>query len=240
MAFRKYLDTCLLAIGLTAGLMTTTIGYRIWQGFDNQKKIEPYIRANKARIEDEVGQQFGISLDGVKLRFVDKLDDAVMQYDSKDDAVIVARNVHYPFLERPVWSIPIMNGRTIKGSYIHELGHDYFHQLMDQLHAEGKLHLSYVLDFYTTRVVVEGIADYFSVESQEDMPRQANMPENLEETYDVYWSQDRYEIGRRIVKPILDKLGAEEGIRRILIKGPPKPEEIQKPELYYRRIISGI
>ena len=229
-----------------------TIVKRHYQMSENVEKIGPYLTQNKAAIETEVEQDFGITFDGVELIIVDAFDkrtdfSTAMKYDWGADTITAAKDRAPPHLERPDgWYIPAMTFRTAKGHYIHELGHDYKKQCKDQLREEGKLDPSYTFEKMDTmghvtrhKILSEGISEYFAVATGEDRPinlthRMPKTPKDL----DNILTRDTYEVGRRIVTPILDKLGVEKGIRTMLSNPIITEEETLNPRLYHLRILT--
>jgi len=208
---------------------------------------ENYLRSNKESIEREIEREVGIEIEGVNLSFADRIednDDTVMQYEPAKDVIIVSREYASPFHERGKLPAEQDNKtQTTKGDYIHELGHDYTHQIYMELKVQGKLHFDYTfwVGFdIANDLITEGIAEYFAISSGENLPRMINnLPQTKEDIVLMYFSKGYYEIGRRIVTPILNKMGVENGIRAILTQPAITDLEIVQPELYYKRILKS-
>ncbi|MBI4170375.1 MAG: hypothetical protein HY514_01680 [Candidatus Aenigmarchaeota archaeon] len=231
--------TLLVGSSLFVGSAIGDIVYRIKQSIDNTAQVEPYLRAHKNEIEKEVERKFSIALEGVALTFTDNLY-SPMRYDPNQDVIIVGKNKWYAFLKRSNSFDPfktVFTQSTLVGTYIHELGHDYFYQIRKHLLSQGKIAPDKYMGYSILKVTIrEGIADYFAVESGENRAGFFNAKE-IDTVEKIYAQEKRYEYGRRIVKPILDQLGAEQGITQILLQPEITEPELFRPALFQQRIL---
>lgn len=234
-------DKLVLGIGYAAAVpcvfILGTSAYRTKQMFDNAALVEPYLTRNKVPIEAEVEEFYGIDIPAVNLSFVDRIEGyraASMSYDHSQRLVSVSKELAAPFLEKPEgWVFPILHQKTTKGSYIHELGHSYYYSLEERIPAEERGEKGYFAD----AVISEGVGDYFSVTLGANKPELFHdWPEDIEELEEGYYRQNYYELGRRIVTPILDQLGVEAGIIA-LHKTNVTDEELLDPQTYQTKVL---
>lgn len=241
------LRTALVIASVPVFGVISFVPYRMYQSFENQELTQTYIEENADSIEEEVEDFFGIDIQGYNLEFNDEEQKGVrsvpMRYTYDTDTITVYTSEGSPFLERPEgWVFPVMSHATTKGIFIHELAHDYLHQVEDDL--DDGLHPDYtpLRNLQITHLTVEeGIADYFAVSMGENQPIpkfRAN-PVNQNEVHENYLRKLHYEHGRRIVTPILDELGVERGIKAILTNPMITEDELLKPELYQQRILAS-
>jgi hypothetical protein len=245
----RILNTAVTIAAIPVFAFAAMIPYRIYQSVQNAPLTQPYLEKNASSIEEEVEEFFDIDIEGYNLAFSDEIKNrglrtTVMTYNSDPDLITVNTSIGSPFLERPDnWIVPVMTEKTIKGNFIHELGHDYSSQLKNGLGEE--LHRDF-LSLSTKEVpystIWEGIAVYFAVSIGENKadPAFDSNPRNSHELHENYLKKLHYEHGRRIVTPILDTLGVEEGIKAILTNPIICEEELLEPVLYQRRIIESV
>jgi hypothetical protein len=207
--------------------------------------IEKYLRANSEEIQCEIESKFNINIEGFTIEGADFLSQqngslvTAMRYDSQRDMISFPSNGLNMPLERD-GILTALNSSTIKGIFIHEVGHDYTFQIMDSLRKEKRLHADYfslhddLPHSDNTRLRVstqlEGIAEYFTTEMKENRTREGSYDNGFQSGI------EQYEEGRKAMKPVLDKYGVQDGIELILSNAIITGEEIESPEKYLKRL----
>lgn len=134
--------------------------------------------------------------------------------------------------------------KFVRSVMLHELAHDYFKQVVDELknnktHALKEYSRAYYETFSST-FIEEAIAEYCVTimgEIKNTLPLKEYKPQNISEISDkANEYKILYKYGAFYVNDFLKTYGLHEGIKIIITNPPPTLEEILIPEKYFSRL----
>ncbi len=236
------------------------MGGAIREASNDMQNITRSINFVNNNLEDtvqELEELYDIQIDDVNVGFIriGPTNPSLAIYVAEIDSIFIAINKPVELVQRsdnPSFLTRITGKKdimTTKGILQHEIGHDYSSQVRNKLKEKGVYnnswdHTPFDYLFPNKLLVEEGIAEYFSIESGENLRRSSlSWPTTIQEFIYPNIEEGRksasyYSHGYEYIKPILDELGVEEGITRIYSHAVPSEEEILNPELYRERIMN--
>jgi len=119
----------------------------------------------------------------------------------------------------------------------HELGHFYYDQFLEKQVITKEEILNKKNDINLTRLVSEGIAEYFerTYSREEDNFTNDEWPNDINNLEEEETIRVIYSGGYHLVKPIIDKYGLN-GIHHLIIN-PPKMENLQNLPSYQQQVL---
>ena len=237
------------------------LGAAYWLGNDFQKVLKPqevragivkFIDGNIDRISEELGKHYGVKFPDPPLvnayqnfdDLEDILKDALMIYRGTHITVNMEKSQYSSFTEKDKPKFWKRGYLSVEEGLKHEIGHSYARRIRGELRLTGQLHDHDKRQHQNlvNRIVEEGIAEYIGREYPERRPRESigwleeQLFDHLKLLPTSYPSVS-FDIAHQFVKPILDELGLEKGLKAIYRNPIVQESELKKPELYHQRII---
>lgn len=177
--------------------------------------------------------EFGIKFNKINFEIRDTIKSIGAFYNIKKDKITLNRKSKTYYISKKDLSAMeklFLKTRSVNGLILHELGHDYTYQILDSLKIEGKLKEQ---DFFTSIILLEGIAEYFAIKLNETDSKY------IKPTISNFIFDDSYPYrhGPVVVSPILNKYGVKRGIEKILLSEPPRLEDFPTLKAYRKRIL---
>ncbi|MEZ5070268.1 MAG: hypothetical protein R2751_04680 [Bacteroidales bacterium] len=141
------------------------------------------------------------------------------------------------------------SNRFVKSAILHELGHDYVHQIIREMVVVDSVSVdaAYQNGIWILRsasqfgavFVEEGFCEYLVTDMGELIPpRRMRPPEGVEELTDPLNRYPMvYKYSAQYLKEFLDRNGCKQGIKILLHNQPPVFSEILEPERFFDRLI---
>jgi len=143
----------------------------------------------------------------------------------------------------------VESNKFVKAAVIHELTHDYVHQIsvemrsIDSIHVDrsyqSSLRILRSYDLFGSTFIEEGICEYI-VEKMGELisPKRPFIPRTIKGLTD---KNNRYHVNYKYssyyLKTFLDTTGFKKGVKVLLHNSPPSYEEILKPDLFFSRLV---
>ncbi len=140
------------------------------------------------------------------------------------------------------------SNKFVKTVVIHELTHDYIHQISVEMRSVDKINIdrSYQTSLWLIRsydsfgsaFIEEGICEYVAEKMGELVsPKRPFIPKTIEDLID----RDneylvKYKYSSYFLKAFLDSTGLKQGVKELLYNSPPSYEEILNPDLFFNRL----
>jgi len=142
----------------------------------------------------------------------------------------------------------VESNRFVKAAVIHELTHDYIHQISIEMRSidsipvdrsyQSSLRIIRSYDLFGSTFIEEGICEYIVDKMGElILPKRPFIPKTIEDIMD---KDNRYLVDYKYsayyLKTFLDTTGLKKGVKVLLHNSPPTYEEILKPDLFFGRL----
>lgn len=143
----------------------------------------------------------------------------------------------------------VESNKFVKAAVIHELTHDYVHQIsvemrsIDGIHVDrsyqSSLRILRSYDLFGSTFIEEGICEYIVKKMGELIsPKRPFIPRTIKGLTD---KNNRYFVNYKYssyyLKTFLDTTGFKKGVKVLLHNSPPSYEEILKPDLFFSRLV---
>jgi hypothetical protein len=218
--------------------------------------INYYVKTNENKFIEEFEELVGDSLYDVYIT-VDDIrkytdDSTTLGYCATEmgSSEIIITNepkyLHYEYsmLTNYQKQTTIEANNIVKGVIFHELAHNYFNQVMLEMRIDTMFVSSEYNNFnmipkntFGSTFIEEGIAVYVTVKKGECIFGKDFIPKSIEQIQNKeYKYYVKYNYSVVFVRPILDKYGIKEGIKKLLGVKPPSYEEMMSPQKYYDRL----
>ena len=132
----------------------------------------------------------------------------------------------------------------VKGVIFHEMTHQYFAQVMMEMRMDTMFVSPEYNNFnmipkstFNSNFIEEGVAVYVTVKKGECIFGKDFIPESIEQIKNKeYKYYVKYNYSVVFIRPIMDKYGIKEGIKKLLGNKPPSFDEMMNPQKYYDRL----
>lgn len=232
------------------------------------ERLEYYFDKEVNQIIESIERKNHIRFDNIDIRLDTSYLPATTRasYFDEGDSILVNLD-HLYFFKQDSLPPKIICGETTFADLIeHEMLHDFTFQIFDDLEEEhlydssnnyfgvprGINYKNRLTKFDVQQkiksMILEGIADYTYYKIEENQNKKefllAEFPKTRKDLKtQFYISSDDdffdYELGYKIVAPIIDAVGLEEGIRRIYSNPVMKPVELLDVTKYHKRILES-